>query len=56
MNRQNHDGDLAKIKLLNIDCEIEDFYWSEICIKEIAEEVGFDHLETYLPLGDKKIK
>lgn len=49
-----YDGDLAKIKLLNIDCEIEDFYWSEICIKEIAEEVGFDHLETYLPLGDKK--
>jgi len=38
----------------NIDCEIEDYYWGEICIKDIAEEVGFDHLETYLPLGDKK--
>lgn len=48
------DGDLVKIKLLNIDCEIEDYYWSEVCIKEIAEEVGFEHLETYLPLGDKK--
>ncbi|WP_115711841.1 class I SAM-dependent methyltransferase [Legionella sainthelensi] len=48
------DGDIAKIKLLSIDCEIEDYYWSEICIREIAEEVGFEHLETYLPLGDKK--
>ncbi|KTC84411.1 MULTISPECIES: class I SAM-dependent methyltransferase [Legionella] len=48
-----YDGDLVKVKLLNIDCEIKDFYWSDIYIKEIAEEVGFNHLETYLPLGDK---
>ena len=48
------DGDLVKIKLLNIDCEIEDYYWSAISIIEIAKEVGFDHLETYSPLGEKE--
>jgi len=53
-NPPENDGDLAKIKLLNINCEIKDYYWSEICIKDIAEEIGFEHLETYLPLGDKE--
>ena len=48
------DGDFVKIKLLTIDCEIEDYYWSESCIMEIAKEVGFDHLETYMPLGNER--
>ncbi|HHS8465268.1 TPA: methyltransferase domain-containing protein [Legionella pneumophila] len=49
-----NDGDLVRIKLLNIDCEVDDYYWSEICIVEIANEVGFDHLETYFPLGKRE--
>ncbi len=52
----NFDGDLVKIKLLNIDCEVEDYYWSDTCIIEIAKEIGFDHLETYFPLGHKNDK
>lgn len=48
------DGDLVKIKLLNIDCEVEDYYWSENFIVQISKEIGFSHLETYLPLGKEK--
>jgi SAM-dependent methyltransferase len=47
----SRDGDLVKIKLLTIDCEINDYYWSENCIIDIAEAVGFKYLGTYLPLG-----
>ncbi|HAT6979780.1 TPA: class I SAM-dependent methyltransferase [Legionella pneumophila] len=48
------DGDIVNIKLLTIDCEITDYYWSENCIIDIAETVGFKHLGTHLPLGYKK--
>ncbi len=48
------DGDLVKIKLLTIDCEMNDYYWSAHCIIHIAEEIGFKHLGTHLPLGNEK--
>lgn len=50
----NKDGDIAKIKLLNIDCEVEDYYWSPTFLIKIAQSVGFIHLETHMPLGDEK--
>lgn len=49
-----NEGDIAKIKLINIDCEVSDFYWSENFIAQIAKEIGFNHLETYMPLGNTK--
>lgn len=48
------DGDFAKIKLLAIDCEINDYYWSEHFIIHVAEEIGFKHLGTHLALGSKE--
>ncbi|KTC76524.1 class I SAM-dependent methyltransferase [Legionella brunensis] len=48
------DGDLAKIKLLTIDCEINDYYWSENFIIHLAEQIGFKHIGTHLALGSEK--
>lgn len=47
----NQDGDLTKIKLLNIDCEVEDYYWSANFIITVAQSIGFIHLDTHMPLG-----
>ena len=47
----NKDGDLTKIKLLNIDCEVEDYYWSADFIIKVAQSIGFIHMDIHMPLG-----
>ncbi|MCP3968581.1 MAG: class I SAM-dependent methyltransferase [Lentisphaerae bacterium] len=46
-------GDKAIIYLKNIDKEVQDVYWSEEQIIEIATEIGFKSYDLEYPLAEK---
>lgn len=45
------DGMSFKIKLKNINCEIENCYWSYSTLVDFAFKAGFQLLSTHFPLG-----
>ena len=49
-----NDGDIARINLLNLNCEITDYYWSASFVIEMAKLAGFNHIETHCPLANNK--
>lgn len=46
-----NDGDKTTVKLSHIDCTVEDFYWSDDCIKSIAQDTGFICCGIHYPVG-----
>lgn len=46
-----NDGDTAKVKLTHIDCIIEDYYWSDLFVKNMSEKIGFTCCGIHYPLG-----
>jgi len=47
-------GDVAKVKLLEINLEIDDYYWIRNDYKKVAQEAGFSLVEEVLPLASKE--
>lgn len=50
LSSPENDGDRAKILLKNIDLVVEDTYWSETMLKNLALKVGFSQCDFEYPL------
>ena len=46
-------GDKVRIKLINADLELEDYFWTDNDYKTASKESGFSLLQSYNPLGTK---
>lgn len=52
-NKEAKSGDKVRIKIKEINLELDDFYWTKEDYRQIAQEVGFTILEEVQPKGTK---
>jgi len=53
-NKNLKSGDIAKLRLSDVNVIVYDYYWTDQDYREVIEKTSFSHLETLLPLGDEK--
>ncbi|PCJ24839.1 MAG: hypothetical protein COA94_07030 [Rickettsiales bacterium] len=52
-NKNPTSGSLVKIKLKNVDLELDDYFWTDDDYKITAAKAGFSLLEMHNPIGTK---
>ena len=50
-NKNLTSGDSCKIKLIDINLELTDYYWTDMDYSNVAKSAGFEIIERHLPLG-----
>jgi len=50
----NKEGEKRKVLLKDINCIVEDYYWSDGFLRECGEAAGFSCIGVHYPLGEKE--